>query len=199
MERGIVSAGRDPKTGRNNVPNLELVRLTVPRNVYTLEHLAYVAQGVARVFESEESALKRILDGTVKKGDVIVIRYEGPKGGPGMREMLSPTSAVMGRGLGNDVALITDGRFSGGTHGFVVGHITPEAFQGGTLAIIRDGDPITIDSKSREINLDIHQEEIEQRLKQWKQPRAKAKRGALAKYAKLVTSASEGAVTDKYL
>ena len=154
--------------------------------------------GKARVFESEESALKKILDGTVKKGDVIVIRYEGPRGGPGMREMLSPASAVMGKGLGKDVALITDGRFSGGSHGFVVGHITPEAYEGGPLAIIKNGDSITIDAKKRTLNLDIPASEIKKRLKQWKKPKPRYTKGVLAKYALTVTSASEGAVTDKF-
>lgn len=155
--------------------------------------------GKAIVFDSEEACLKAILNGTVKKGHVIVIRYEGPKGGPGMREMLSPTSAVMGRGLGRDVALITDGRFSGGSHGFVVGHITPEAYEGGTLAIVKNGDTITIDAIKREINLNVPKGEIKKRLAAWKRPKPKAIRGVLAKYAKLVTSASEGAVTDKNL
>ncbi|MBI2486554.1 MAG: dihydroxy-acid dehydratase [Deltaproteobacteria bacterium] len=155
--------------------------------------------GKAIVFDSEESCLKAILNGKVKKGHVIVIRYEGPKGGPGMREMLSPTSAVMGRGLGNDVALITDGRFSGGSHGFVVGHITPEAYEGGVIAVVKDGDSITIDAKKREINLNVPQSEIKKRLAAWKRPKPKANRGVLAKYAQLVTSASEGAVTDKNL
>ena len=152
--------------------------------------------GLAKVFDSEEKALAKILNGTIKKGHVIVIRYEGPRGGPGMREMLSPTSAVMGKGLGKDVALITDGRFSGGSHGFVVGHITPEAYDGGVLAIIRDGDPITIDAEKREINLEIPKTEIKKRLKNWKAPRVKYRRGVLAKYRASVTSASEGAVTD---
>ena len=155
--------------------------------------------GSARVFDSEEAALKRILDGTVVKGDVIVIRYEGPKGGPGMREMLSPTSAVMGRGLGNDVALITDGRFSGGSHGFVVGHITPEAQEGGAVALVKDGDPITIDAKKRTITLDVPEKELAARRAAWTAPKPRYTRGVLAKYAKLVTSASEGAVTDKNL
>ncbi len=154
-------------------------------------------EGQACVFESEEEALKRILDGTIKKGDVIVIRYEGPKGGPGMREMLSPTSAVMGRGLGKDVALITDGRFSGGSHGFVVGHISPEAYEGGPLAIVKNGDKITIDAKKRELNLDIPQAEIKKRLSQWKAPKPRYTRGVLAKYMRNVTSASLGAVTDR--
>jgi dihydroxy-acid dehydratase len=153
--------------------------------------------GRARVFEGEEKALAAILDGTVKKGDVIVIRYEGPKGGPGMREMLSPTSAVMGKGLGKEVALITDGRFSGGSHGFVVGHITPEAFCGGPLAAVRGGDRITIDADKRAITLHVSAAELKSRLAKWKPPRARYTRGVLAKYAKHVSSASEGAVTDK--
>jgi dihydroxy-acid dehydratase len=152
--------------------------------------------GRALVFENEESALNAILDGTVKKGHVIVVRYEGPKGGPGMREMLSPTSAVMGRGLGKDVALITDGRFSGGSHGFVVGHIAPEAYVGGPLAIVKNGDPITIDAEKRQLNLEIPASEIKARLAKWKAPKPRYTRGVLAKYAKLVTSAHLGAVTD---
>ncbi len=152
--------------------------------------------GRAIVFNSEEESLRAILSGRVKKGHVIVIRYEGPKGGPGMREMLSPTSAVMGKGLGNDVALITDGRFSGGTHGFVVGHITPEAFEGGAIAVIKNGDGITIDSVKREISLNVTKKELSERTKRWKRPKPKEARGVLAKYAKLVSSASEGAVTD---
>lgn len=155
--------------------------------------------GRAIVFESEETALKAILGGTVKKGHVIVIRYEGPRGGPGMREMLSPTSAVMGKGLGKDVALITDGRFSGGSHGFVVGHITPEAFTGGLLAIVRNGDPITIDAEKRVLTLDLKAEEIRRRFKTWKQPKPRYTRGVLAKYSAQVASASEGAVTDAHL
>ena len=152
--------------------------------------------GKARVFESEENALAKILDGTIKRGDVMVIRSEGPKGAPGMREMLSPTSAVMGRGLGEDVALITDGRFSGGSHGFVVGHITPEAYEGGPIAIVKNGDSITINAETREINLNIPAEEIKARLAKWKKPKPRYTRGVLAKYASHVTSASKGAVTD---
>ena len=153
--------------------------------------------GKARVFDSEEAALKKILDGTIKKGQVIVIRFEGPKGGPGMREMLSPTSAVMGKGLGKDVALITDGRFSGGSHGFVVGHITPEAYCGGPLAVVKNGDEITIDTVKREITLNVAKNEIAKRLKIFKAPKPRYERGVLAKYLKSVTCASEGAVTDK--
>ena len=152
--------------------------------------------GTAKVFDAEEKALKSILNGDIVKGDVIVIRYEGPKGGPGMREMLSPTSAIMGKGLGKEVALITDGRFSGGTHGFVVGHITPEAYVGGPLAIIENGDTITIDAETNELKLDINEHEIARRLESWKQPAPRYTRGVLAKYAKLVNSASQGAVTD---
>jgi dihydroxy-acid dehydratase len=153
-------------------------------------------EGRAVVFESEEAALKAILEGKIKKGHVIVIRYEGPRGGPGMREMLSPTSAVMGKGLGKDVALITDGRFSGGSHGFVVGHITPEAHAGGVLAVVKNGDPITIDTAGRAINLEVPEAEIKKRLNNWKQPKPKYTRGVLAKYQKQVASASRGAVTD---
>jgi len=155
--------------------------------------------GTARVFESEEDSLKGILDGTVQAGDVIVIRYEGPRGAPGMREMLSPTSAIMGKGLGMDVALVTDGRFSGGSHGFVVGHMTPEAFEGGPIAIVQDGDTISIDAEANSVNLELSDAEIEQRLANWQQPTPRYKRGVLAKYAAHVTSASFGAVTDKDL
>jgi len=155
--------------------------------------------GKAIVYESEEAALRGILDGKVKAGHVIVIRNEGPRGGPGMREMLAPTSAVMGKGLGKEVALITDGRFSGGSHGFVVGHITPEAAVGGPLAIVRNGDPITIDAVKNELTLDLSPRELKSRLKAWKPRKPKETRGVLAKFAKLVTSASEGAVTDKNL
>lgn len=154
-------------------------------------------KGKAKVFNREEDCLPAILSGKIKKGDVIVIRNEGPKGGPGMREMLTPTSAVMGKGLGKDVALITDGRFSGGTHGFVVGHITPEAFDGGPIALIKDGDEIEIDAKKMQLNLLVDKKELAKRKKAWKQPKIKYTRGVLAKYRALVTSASEGAVTDK--
>ena len=161
------------------------------------EGLAF--SGNARVFESEEECLKGVLDGTVVKGDVLVIRYEGPKGAPGMREMLSPTAAIMGAGLGNDVALITDGRFSGGSHGFVVGHVTPEAVEGGPIAIVETGDKISIDAETNEVKLELSDEEIAQRLSKWEKPAPRYTRGVLAKYAAMVTSASEGAVTDKYI
>jgi len=151
-------------------------------------------QGRARVYESEEAGMTAILDGKIEAGDVIVIRREGPKGGPGMREMLGPTAAVMGRGLGDSVALITDGRFSGGSHGFVVGHITPEAFDGGPIGLLEEGDTITIDAEKNEISVDA---DLEARKANWTQPEPHYTRGILAKFAKLTTSASEGAVTDK--
>ena len=152
--------------------------------------------GKARVFDSEEDSLQGILGGKVRAGDVVVIRYEGPKGGPGMREMLSPTSAIMGKGLGQEVALITDGRFSGGSHGFVVGHVSPEAALGGPLALVKTGDGITIDAERREITLNVSAAELKRRRKSWVPPKPYATRGALAKYARQVSSASLGAVTD---
>ena len=151
--------------------------------------------GTAKVYNSEELALKDILDDKIKKGAVIVIRYEGPVGGPGMREMLSPTSAIMGKGLGKDVALITDGRFSGGSHGFVVGHVTPEAFVGGPLAIIKNGDIIEINTVTQELNLKISKKEITSRFNKWKKPKHVNINGVLAKYSKLVSQADTGAVT----
>ena len=154
-----------------------------------------VFTGTAKVFHSEEAALTAILDDHIKSGDVIVIRYEGPKGGPGMREMLSPTSAIMGKGLGKDVALITDGRFSGGTHGFVVGHITPEAYDGGPLAIIEDGDEVTIDADTKQVNVKLDADVISSRLKAWKKPDLPVKKGVLSKYRQLASSASKGAAT----
>ena len=155
-------------------------------------------RGTAKVFEGEYEANDGIRDGKVNKGDVVVIRYEGPKGGPGMPEMLKPTAAIMGAGLGNDVALITDGRFSGGTHGFVVGHITPEAQEGGPIAMINDGDVITIDAETNAITLEISEEELLKRKHQWEAPELKVQRGVLYKYAKTVSSASKGCVTDEF-
>jgi dihydroxy-acid dehydratase len=152
-------------------------------------------KGKARVFNSEGEAMQAILKQKIKKGDVVVIRYEGPKGGPGMREMLGPTSAIMGQGLGKDVALITDGRFSGGTHGFVVGHITPEAYDGGVLAILKDGDEITIDAAKKQLNASLSSAEIKKRMAVWKRPKPRYTAGVLAKYAHLASSAAEGAVT----
>ena len=154
--------------------------------------------GKAIVYESEEASLRGILDGEVQAGHVIVIRNEGPVGGPGMREMLSPTSAIMGKGLGKEVALITDGRFSGGSHGFVVGHVTPEAAVGGLIGLIQKDDQITIDAEKNELILELSDDEINHRKSNWKQPAPKEKRGVLAKYAKLVSSASLGAITDGF-
>ena len=154
--------------------------------------------GLAKVFDGEFNANSAIKNGFIKKGDVVVIRYEGPKGGPGMPEMLKPTAAIMGAGLGKDVALITDGRFSGGTHGFVVGHITPEAQEGGAIALVKDGDIITIDAETNSITLDVSEEELQNRKAQWKTPKLKVSRGVLYKYAKTVSSASKGCVTDEF-
>jgi dihydroxy-acid dehydratase len=154
-------------------------------------------RGRARVFDSEFEANDAIADGKVKEGDVVVIRYEGPKGGPGMAEMLKPTAAIMGSGLGKDVALITDGRFSGGTHGFVVGHISPEAQEGGLLALVNDGDWITIDAQNNLIELEVDDPEINKRRQDWRQPPLKVSRGVLYRYANSVSSASEGCITDK--
>ncbi len=153
--------------------------------------------GPARVYDSEEEMLRGLENGEIGKGDVIVIRYEGPKGGPGMPEMLTPTSAIMGAGLGKDVALMTDGRFSGGSHGFIVGHVTPEAQEGGPIALVRTGERITIDAEENSISVDIPDEELKRRRAGWKMPPYKATAGTLAKYIKLVKNASEGCVTDE--
>ena len=153
-------------------------------------------EGTAKVFDSEDEANQAITNNKVQAGDVVVIRYEGPKGGPGMREMLKPTSAIMGAGLGKTVALITDGRFSGGTHGFVVGHITPEAFEGGTIGLLQDGDKIIIDAANNLLHVELSEEELHLRQKQWKKPEPRVKSGMLYKYLKNVSSASEGCVTD---
>ena len=152
--------------------------------------------GPARVFESEEECLSAILDGKIVAGDVVVVRYEGPKGGPGMREMLAPTSAIIGAGLGGSVGLITDGRFSGGTYGLVVGHVAPEAAVGGAIALVKEGDSITVDARQRLLQLNVDEEELEQRRSQWQKRQPKYTRGVLGKYAKLVSSSSLGAVTD---
>jgi len=155
-------------------------------------------EGKAVVFDSEFEVIDGIKNGKVKAGNVVVIRYEGPKGAPGMPEMLKPTSAIIGAGLGNSVALITDGRFSGGTHGFVVGHISPEAYDGGLIALIKDGDVVTIDATTNSINAQLSKEEIEKRKKAWKQPELKVKNGVLYKYAKTVSDAATGCVTDNF-
>ena len=153
-------------------------------------------EGIAKVFESEDEANQAITENKVQAGEVVVIRYEGPKGGPGMREMLKPTSAIMGAGLGSKVALITDGRFSGGTHGFVVGHITPEAYEGGTIGLLQDGDKIIIDAANNLLHVELSTEELHSRQKQWKKPEPRVKSGMLYKYLKNVSSASEGCITD---
>jgi len=154
-------------------------------------------EGKARVFDSEETAMEGIMKGKINEGDVLIIRYEGPKGGPGMREMLGPTSAIMGKGLGDKVAFLTDGRFSGGTHGFVVGHISPEAYEGGPLALVRDGDSINIDASSNQINIAVSEKEMKERKESWECPKKNQETGVLGKYRSLVTSASQGAVTTK--
>jgi dihydroxy-acid dehydratase len=153
--------------------------------------------GPARVFDGEEDMLHALEEQRIQKGDVVVIRYEGPKGGPGMPEMLTPTSAIMGAGLGNDVALLTDGRFSGGSHGFIIGHIVPEAQEGGPIAFVRDGDIITIDAETRSLAVDVSDADMAQRRRQWAMPPYKATRGTLYKYIRLVKNASEGCVTDE--
>jgi dihydroxy-acid dehydratase len=155
-----------------------------------------VFTGTAKVFNSEEEGMAAILEKKITEGDVVVIRFEGPQGGPGMREMLKPTSAIMGQGLGDKVAFITDGRFSGGTHGFVVGHISPEAEMGGPIALIQDGDEITIDANTDILSLNISDDEMIQRSLTWKNPNSSPKSGVLAKYKRTVQSASKGAITD---
>jgi dihydroxy-acid dehydratase len=154
-------------------------------------------RGPARVFDSEEDMLKALEQGRIARGDVVVIRYEGPKGGPGMPEMLTPTSAIMGAGLGKDVALLTDGRFSGGSHGFIIGHIVPEAQEGGPIGLLQNGDVITIDAERRELSVALDDAELQQRAQAWTMPAYKATRGTLAKYIRLVKNASDGCVTDE--
>jgi dihydroxy-acid dehydratase len=156
-----------------------------------------VFAGTAKVYDSEEDMLHALEEKKIGKGDVVIIRYEGPKGGPGMPEMLTPTSAIMGAGLGSDVAMLTDGRFSGGSHGFIVGHITPEAQEGGPLAVVKNGDTITIDAKNNSLVVDLTDDELSTRRKAWTAPPHKATRGTLYKYIKNVKSASEGCVTDE--
>jgi dihydroxy-acid dehydratase len=155
-----------------------------------------VITGPAKVYNSEKACMDAIMARRIKAGDIVVIRYEGPKGGPGMQEMLAPTSALIGQGLGESVGLITDGRFSGGTWGMVVGHVAPEAYEGGTIALVKNGDSITIDAHKRLIQLNVPEKELKARRKAWKQPKPRFTRGLLAKYMKLVSPASKGAVTD---
>ncbi|MGH7290728.1 MAG: dihydroxy-acid dehydratase, partial [Myxococcota bacterium] len=226
LERGLIHGGCMTVTGKSVAENLANVPSAPPANqdvlrtfdkpVYAEGHLAILRgnlapdgavakisgitlkeiTGPARVFESEEKCMEAIMADGIRAGDVVVIRYEGPKGGPGMREMLTPTSALIGKGLGNAVGLLTDGRFSGGTYGMVVGHVSPEAFVGGTIALVHEGDSVTIDSKQRLLQLNVPEAELAKRRAAWRQPAPRYPRGVLAKYAKLVSSASIGAVTD---
>ena len=171
---------------KGSLPDLN----NVPKSMFT-------NYNKAKVYDSEESAMAGILSNEIQEGDVLIIRYEGPRGAPGMREMLGPTSAIMGKGLGDKVAFLTDGRFSGGTHGFVVGHITPEAYDGGPIALIKDGDVISIDAENNQINLDLTEDEIKKRKDSWVSPIKDEEGGVLDKYRALVASASLGAVTTK--
>jgi dihydroxy-acid dehydratase len=225
LEHGLIDGSCLTCTGRTIAENLADVSGTPPEGqevvrpfsnpVYAEGHLAVlrgnlaqegavakisgvkqpVITGPARVFDSEEDCMRAIMDDRIRAGDVVVIRYEGPKGGPGMREMLSPTAAIIGKGLGDCVGLITDGRFSGGTYGMVVGHVAPEAQVGGTIAFVRDGDTITIDAKQRRLDLHVEAAELERRRSEWKPPAPRYTKGVLAKFATLVGSASKGAVT----
>ena len=154
-------------------------------------------KGPARVFDAEEDMLEGLKAGRIRKGDIVIIRYEGPKGGPGMPEMLTPTSAIIGAGLGKDVALLTDGRFSGGSHGFIIGHVCPEAQEGGPIALVQDGDIVTIDAEQRTIDMDVSEDELARRRENWSAPAFKATRGTLYKYIKCVQPASLGCVTDE--
>lgn len=195
-EQNIIAPVSDPikKTGHLQILYGNLAEEGAVSKITGKEGTKF--SGPARVYNSEEESLEAIRNGEVKEGDVVIIRYEGPKGGPGMREMLSITAAIMGAGLGQSVALITDGRFSGGTHGFVIGHVTPEAQTGGTIALIKDGDQITIDVDDRILRVELSEEELAERREHWEAPPLKVQSGSLYKYAKLVSSASEGCVTD---
>jgi dihydroxy-acid dehydratase len=195
--QSIVHSLREPikQTGHIQILRGNLAPEGAVAKITGKEGLSF--SGPARVYDSEEEMLRGLESREIGKGDVIVIRYEGPKGGPGMPEMLTPTSAIMGAGLGKDVALITDGRFSGGSHGFIVGHVTPEAQEGGPIALVRSGDPITIDATRNEISVRLTDEELAQRRSQWRMPPYKATRGTLAKYIRLVQSASLGCTTDE--
>src|SRR5581483_7773346 len=170
----------------NLAPEGCVVKLTVDRSAHT---------GPARVFDSEQAAFDAVMAKAIRPGDGVVIRYEGPAGGPGMPEMLQVTAAIIGEGLGNDVALVTDGRFSGATHGFMVGHVAPEAFRGGPIAVLEEGETVTIDVESGELRVDLSDDELAERLRHWRPPPPRYDDGVLAKYAALVSSPSEGAVT----
>jgi len=189
LDRPIKSSGHIQILKGNLAPGGSVAKITGK------EGLRFV--GPAKVYDCEEDMLAALEQKKIGKGDVVVIRYEGPKGGPGMPEMLTPTSAIMGAGLGNDVALITDGRFSGGSHGFIIGHVVPEAQEGGPIGLIRDGDEITIDADRLELSVNVSDEEFGQRKANWKMPAYKANRGTLYKYIKNVKTASEGCVTDE--
>jgi dihydroxy-acid dehydratase len=190
-ERPLASTGHIVILRGNLAPDGAVAKISGPG--------AHEITGPARVFDSEEACLAAILAGAIRAGDVVVIRYEGPKGGPGMREMLAPTAALIGAGLGESVGLITDGRFSGGSHGLVVGHVAPEAALGGPLALVREGDSITIDAARRELRINVAERELAQRRAAWKAPAPRYTSGVLAKYARLVSSSSQGAVTDQAL
>jgi dihydroxy-acid dehydratase len=189
MDRPIKKTGHIRILRGNVAPEGSVAKITGKEGL--------VFSGPARVFDSEEDMLHGLERGEIVKGDVVIIRYEGPKGGPGMPEMLTPTSAIMGAGLGSDVALLTDGRFSGGSHGFIVGHITPEAQEGGPIALVQTGDRITIDAESNEINVALSEQELTARRARWQAPPYKFTRGTLYRYIKTVKSASEGCVTDE--
>lgn len=193
----IVKPPRDPikKTGHIQILKGNLAPEGAVAKITGKEGLRF--SGPAKVFDSEEDMLRALEKNGIGKGDVVIIRYEGPKGGPGMPEMLTPTSAIMGAGLGKDVALITDGRFSGGSHGFIVGHVTPEAQQGGPIALVRDGDVVTIDAERNQLSTDVCESELAKRRERWVMPPYKATRGTLAKYIRLVKTASQGCVTDE--
>jgi dihydroxy-acid dehydratase len=189
LDRPIKASGHIQILKGNLAPGGAVAKITGK------EGLAF--SGPANVFDAEEDMLRALEQGKINKGDVIVIRYEGPKGGPGMPEMLTPTSAIMGAGLGNDVALITDGRFSGGSHGFLIGHVVPEAQEGGPIGLIRNGDRITIDANTNLLGVDVDEAEMEKRRAAWTMPAYKESRGTLRKYIKTVKDASEGCVTDE--
>jgi dihydroxy-acid dehydratase len=226
LEKGLMHGGCLTVTGRSLAENLaelpglageQQIVMPIERPIKPTAHIQILSgnlapdgavakitgkeglhfRGPARVFDAEEDMLHALEDAKIQKGDVVVIRYEGPKGGPGMPEMLTPTSAIMGAGLGKDVALITDGRFSGGSHGFIIGHVCPEAQEGGPIALIRDGDIITIDARQRLLGVDVDDAEMQRRRDAWRMPPYKAERGTLFKYIKNVKPASEGCVTDE--
>jgi dihydroxy-acid dehydratase len=195
-DRTVIRSIDDPYCSMGGIAvlrgNIAKDGAVVKRSAVSPEMLVH--KGPARVFDSEEEAIARIYNGEIKKGDVVIIRYEGPKGGPGMREMLGPTSAIAGMGLDKDVALITDGRFSGASRGASIGHVSPEAMEGGMIAVIRDGDMININIPEGKINAEVPEEELRARMAEWKAPEPKVTKGYLGRYARMVTSAGTGAV-----